>query len=184
MRSQFGKDYDSKFQIVNVSEIYKGADLWGGRVHSPFAAESDNICWEFVWYKPGAFSIPHYHPKSESNYFVDFSTDESKTRKFTAYIGWPISEAKVIEITEPTLLLIPAHIVHTYSNDGDGDLFLLHAFSPPWQKDLGQTADTYDMMTQTYYDDGDAYGEFATITANKYEKIDDLWNEFKTMGIY
>ena len=184
MRSQFGKDYDEKFQMANVTEIKKSADKWGGRIHSPFAAESANICWEFVWYVPQAFSIPHYHPKSESNYFVDFATDASKPRKFTAYIGWPISEAEVHVITEPTVLLIPAHVVHTFSNDGEGDLFLLHAFSPPWHKDLGQTADTYDMMTETYFSDVDKYGEFAVELAKKYKTIEDLWEEFKARGIY
>jgi len=183
MRTQFGSDYNEEFQIVNVNDIIGGADHWGGRVHSPFAAESANICWEFVWYKPGGFSIPHYHPKSESNYFVNF-LDDSKTHKFTAYIGWPISEAKVIEITEPTLLLIPAHLVHTYSNDGDSDLFLLHAFSPPWIKDLGQTSDVFDMMTEKYYSNGDEYGVFATDLASKFETVNDLWDEFKKMGIY
>ena len=184
MRSQFGKDYDAKFQMVNVDEIRKGADTWGGRIHSPFAAESDNICWEFVWYVPEAFSIPHYHPKSESNYFVDFAASTATNRKFTAYIGWPISEAKVYEITEPTLLLIPAHTVHTFSNDGDGDLFLLHAFSPPWIKDLGQTSDLFDMQTEQYFSDGEKYGEFATEMASKYKNINELWDEYKRLGIY
>ena len=172
------------FQIVNVTEAKNTADAWGGKILSIFAAESANICWEYVWFAPEGFSITHHHPKSESNYYVDFTDKVNAKRKFTAYIGWPVSEARVYEIFEPTMLLIPANVVHTFSNDGDGEVFLLHAFSPPWKKVLGQSADTYDMMTQTYFTDGKKYSEYAAEIGDKYKNINELWAEFKRRGIY
>ena len=184
MRSQFGKDYDAEVQIVNLIEVEKRAETWGNRIHSPFAAESDNISWKTVRYKPGAFSIPHYHAKSEAGYYVDFISEAGVKRELTAYIGWPISEAKVYKITEPTIILTPAHIPHTFENTGDGELFLLHTFSPPWFKDFGQSMDTYDLMTQTYFSDGDEYSKHARETTEKYPTFDALCEELKARGIY
>ena len=114
---------------------------------------------------------------------MDFSPG-AKAKKFTAYIGWPVSEARVYEITEPTMLLIPPHVVHTFSNDGDGDVFLLHAFSPPWQKGLGQTADTFDMLTQTYFTEGARYTAYAAEIGNTYKNINEFFDEFKKRGIF
>ena len=68
MRSQFGKDYDETYNVINVGELKAKADAWGERSHSPEWVETCNIRWEFVWYGANAFSVPHYHPKSESNY--------------------------------------------------------------------------------------------------------------------
>jgi len=183
MRSQFGKDYDETYNVINVGELKAKADAWGERSHSPEWVETCNIRWEFVWYGANAFSVPHYHPKSESNYYIHFP-DDSKNRDYTAYIGWPISEAKVINITESHLFTFPAHLVHTFSNQGDPGVLLLHAFSPPWVRDMNQTVEVYDMMTQTYYDDGEKYGEFVNGLYEKYKNFGELCEEFKKMGIY
>lgn len=184
MRSTFEEGYETEIRVFDLAKLHENRNSWGKRSASPLVPENSNSTWEFLWYAKGAYSLPHYHPKSESVYIIDFPGQPFGTGKARAFLGWPFSKAKVIEVSTPTLLLIPAFQVHTFSNDGDVEMFLLHTFSPPWEKDLHQSSDVYDVMTNEYFTDISKYSQYAREMAEKYDDIEDLIQDCKEKGIY
>lgn len=177
MKTEFKKG--QKSEIVSLDKLHKEADKWGKR-HLNQAKVSYNNTWNVAWYEPGAWSSPHHHEKSESVYYFSFKSGKGKCK---VYLGWPISEAKSIVVTEPTLIYIPAYEIHCFSNIGDTEMFLLHAFSPSWE-DIGVTIDIVDAETGHRYNDMDEYADYVKKGDEKYKTLKGYIKHLKEVGKY
>ena len=177
MKTQFEKG--DKCEVVVLSDARKEAALWGKRIISKTTISYNNN-WSLAWYPPQAWSAPHYHENSESVYYFDF---QGKPGKVVMYLGWPLSKAIIREITEPTLVYIPAYETHCFSNDGNTEMFLLHTFSPPW-KDLGITMDVIDGESSKRFNNSEEYIEHVAEGDKKYGTLDGYIEHLKEVGKY
>ena len=178
MKTEFEKG--EKAKIVVLSELQEQADAWGKR-HLNQARVSYNNTWNVAWYEPGAWSSPHHHERSESVYYFGFKGEGGKCK---TYLGWPLSEAKVTVITETTLIYIPAYEVHCFSNIGDVEMFLLHAFSPPWEEDLGVTIDLVDAESGRTYSDMKEYADHVREGDERFKTLEGYIEHLKEIGKY
>lgn len=170
-----------KATVFSLAELYENAELWGKRLFAQRPPEMNNTTWEIVWYKPGAYSTPHYHTKSESVYYFDF---EGGKGQCDIHLGWPLSTAEVKTITGKTLLYIPAYAIHSYSNTGDTEMLLVHSFSPPWQRDSGISTDMTDCLTGRTFTDVKEYADFISEICDKYGTFNDFADYVKSIGQY
>lgn len=177
MRTIFEKGEKSK--VIVLSEARKEANSWGKRINKQLPISYNNN-WSLVWYPPQAWSCPHYHEKCESVYYFDF---QGKPGKIMIYLGWPLSEATVKEITGPTLVYVPAFEVHTFVNCGETEMFLLHTFSPPFQ-DFGITIDTVDPESGKRFINSEEYTEHVREADRKYGTLDGYIEYLKKAGKY
>jgi len=177
MKTKFEKG--EKSEILVLSKERKEASLWGKRVIKQTSISYNNM-WSLAWYPPQAWSSPHYHELSESVYYFDF---QGKPGNVRMYLGWPLSEAIIQEITEPTLVYIPAYETHTFSNNGNSEMFLLHVFSPPW-KDSGVTQDTVDAESGKRFTKSEEYIAHVGESDKKYSTLDGYIEHLKKIGKY
>lgn len=177
MKTKFEKG--EKPQVVVIADAKKQASPWGKRLIKQTDLSHNNM-WSLAWYPPNAWSSPHYHENSESVYYFDF---QGKPGNVKMYLGWPLSEAEVTEITAPTLLYIPAYVTHCFTNDGDTELFLLHTFSPPW-KDIGVTMDVIDSESGKRFNDADEYIHHVAEGDEKYVTLHGYIEHLKEVGKY
>jgi len=170
-------------QVFSVSDLKATANGWGKRTQKDAPTNSAYNTWALVWYAPGAWSSPHHHENCESTYYFTFEEGDGK---LLIYLGWPLSEARVIEATSATLMHMPAYEVHTFSNVGDTELTLLHTFSPPWKADpQGKTImDLVDAETGRAYTDMDEYAAKIRERDDKYGTLDGYIEYLKEIGTY
>ena len=170
-------------QVFSVADLKAVADGWGKRTHKDAPTDSSYNAWALVWYAPGAWSSPHHHENCESTYYFTF---EGGAGKLLIYLGWPLSEARVIEATSAILMPMPAYDIHTFSNVGDTEITLLHTFSPPWGEDAqGKTImDLVDAETGKRYTDMDEYAEKVRERDKKYGTLGGYVEHLKEVGRY
>jgi len=177
MKTVFEKGEKSK--VVSLTELQEKSDKWGKR-HLNQANISYNNTWNVAWYESGAWSSPHHHEKSESVYYFSFKSGKGQCK---IYLGWPLSKVKAVIINEPTMIYIPAYEVHCFSNIGETEMFLLHAFSPTW-KELGVTIDIVDAETGRTYNDMDEYAKHVIESDKKYGTLDGYIEHLMKVGKY
>lgn len=170
-------------KIFVVSDLKQTAAGWGKRTQKNAPTDSEYNTWAMVWYAPTAWSSPHHHANCESTYYFTFKGDKGK---LLIYLGWPLSKAKVIEINTATLMHISPYEIHTFSNDGDTEMTLLHTFSPPWKTDSqGNTVmDLVDSETGKSYTDMAAYAKTVRERDEKYGTLKGYIDYLKEIGKY
>ena len=177
MKTKFEKG--ERGQLLLLSDLKKEGAKWGKRTlkKAPF---SYNNTWQIAWYEPGAWSTPHCHEGSESVYYFGFKGDRGNAK---IYLGWPLSEAQIIEITEPALCYMPAYEVHCFSNAGDSEMLLIHTFSPPWDEYLNVELDLFDAETKKTYNDINEYAEHVRVDDEKHATLGYI-EHLKKIGKY
>lgn len=170
-----------KASMFSLESLHEEAALWGKRLFAPRLPEMHNSTWEIVWYRPEGYSTPHLHACTESVYYFDF---DGKAGKCNVFVGWPLSQAEITEISGPTLMYIPAHVVHCFNNVGDTEMLLVHSFSPPWERDRGTTTDITDMLTGRMFTDLNDYGTFVNTLCEKCSTFPEYVEYVKALGKY
>ena len=178
MRTKFPKG--EKGQVYALSDLRKGADHWGKRDLKQPPVGYNNT-WQISWYAPGAWSSPHRHWGSESVYYFHFAGEGGEAQ---IYLGWPLSKARLTKITEPTIVHIPTLEAHCFSNTGKVDMILIHAFSPPWEEDLGVEIDLTDAETNKTYKKIDEYADHVREGDEKYGTLEGYIEYLKKIGKY
>lgn len=170
-------------RLFVASDLKETAAGWGKRTQKNAPTNSSRNTWAFVWYAPGAWSSPHHHENCESTYYFDFRGGKGRLE---IHLGWPLSKAKVTEITTATLMYIPPYEIHTFSNVGDTEMILLHTFSPPWKTDAqGKTVmDLVDSETGKSHTDMEDYARTVRERDEKYGTLDGYIEYLKEIGKY
>jgi oxalate decarboxylase/phosphoglucose isomerase-like protein (cupin superfamily) len=140
-----------------------------------------NISWYITWYAPGAYATPHMHPRSESVYNFSFMGSGGKC---AIYLGWPLSKARLTEITKSSLVYIPAYEYHCFVNTGDADMMNVHAFSPHWKNDLYISHDLIEAVNGKEYLDIDEYSKYIEENDKKFPTFNDFVTHLKENDKY
>ena len=118
-------------EILRLSELKKTSiKLPGLRSLKNLSDKLKLITPLIAWYEPGGHSGSHYHVKSEGIYFIHYiGQGVNKTR---IIIGWPPEKAKITEVDEPTVVVIPPGVKHRFENIGTTVMMLVECYGPNW----------------------------------------------------
>jgi oxalate decarboxylase/phosphoglucose isomerase-like protein (cupin superfamily) len=112
----------SSLKLVNLKDL-RVEQILGGPVKVVFKPDGEGprrLFFAVGIFSPGEGLDPHLHPESEEVYYVIRG-------KGMAYVG---KEKKKTPIEPETALYVPAGMVHSVTNTGEGELVIAFHMSP------------------------------------------------------